>query len=173
MIPEFSRIFRIDAVGDTDKLFRIIANTVERKALAKRFDLVKIDRLTAEVRFIQRPDGIIANGQMAARYTQRCVATNEPVPAALSVPVDVRFVPEWTGPVADDVVIEVDDCDVMQHDGQCIDVGEATAQTFALAVDPWLRHPDADEILKANGATGKLPTGPFSALNTLKGLLPR
>ena len=52
-----------------------------------------------------------------------------------------------------------------------IDIGEAAAETLALALDPYPRAPDAGEALKAAGVKGEEEAGPFAALAALKGKL--
>lgn len=52
----------------------------------------------------------------------------------------------------------------MFHDGAFVDVGEAVAQTLALALDPYPRAPDADARLAAAGVTVAVEAGPFGAL---------
>jgi hypothetical protein len=59
--------------------------------------------------------------------------------------------------------------DVQFHDGTAIDVGEAVAQSLALALDPYPRAPDAEAALKEAGVTSEAETGPFAALAALKG----
>lgn len=44
MTPEFSRPERLDAIGAGDRAVHIIADADERAALARRFDLIAVDR---------------------------------------------------------------------------------------------------------------------------------
>jgi hypothetical protein len=58
--------------------------------------------------------------------------------------------------------------DIVFHDGAAIDIGEAIAQTLALALDPYPRAPDAEAALKEAGVKSEAEAGPFAALAALK-----
>ena len=59
--------------------------------------------------------------------------------------------------------------DEVAYSGGAIDVGEAVAQTLALALDPYPRAPNADAALQAAGITDEADLGPFAALKGLLG----
>ena len=101
---------------------------------------------------------------------QACVASGEPVPASIEDSFRIRFVAE-TGYDAEaevEVELDADDCDTLFHDGRAIDLGEAVAESFALALDPFPRSPNADAALKAAGVKDESEAGPFGALAALK-----
>ena len=54
------------------------------------------------------------------------------------------------------------------YDGGAIDLGEAAAETMALALDPFPRGPGAEAALKAAGVISEEEAGPFGALAGLK-----
>ena len=58
--------------------------------------------------------------------------------------------------------------DEIDYEGSAVDLGEAAAQTLALALDPFPRSPTADEKLRAAGVIGEEEAGPFAALKALK-----
>ena len=99
-----------------------------------------------------------------------CIASGEPVAAAIDEAFAIRFVPP---PVVDGPEAELElgaaDLDTVIHDGQAIDLGEAVADSLALALDPYPRGPKADEALKAAGVLSEAEAGPFAALAKLKG----
>lgn len=167
MTPEFSRTWRLDALG-IDRQVEIAAEPEERTALATRFGLQSLDGLSATATFHPVATGIEAKGRMNAQAVQSCVITGEPVPAKIDQPFTIRFVAEDQAPAGEEVELDADDCDIMEHDGQVIDLGEAVAQTLGLALDPYPRAQDADVRIKAAGILSEEEAGPFGALAALK-----
>jgi len=165
--PEFSRPVRLDCLGDRPKAMTLEANEAERAALAKRFGLIAIEALSGTVELVKRASGIGASGRIVARITQRCVATGEPVPAVIDEAFALDFI-EQRGVEAEEIELGEDDLDTVEFEGQAVDIGEALAQTLALALEPFPRSADADAILKQAGVLSEEEAGPFSALADLK-----
>jgi len=167
---EFSRPVRIDTIGAERRPLTIEADAGERAALARRFDLPAIDHLSAVLSLTRTAEIVIADGRLRAEVTQSCVATAEPVPAALDEPFRIVFTPEIE--VARDgeegIELSEEDCDTVFYAGASIDVGEAVAETLSLSLDPWPRAPGAEEALKAAGVKDEGEVGPFAALAGLK-----
>ena len=112
---------------------------------------------------------IEARGTLFAQMSQSCVATAQSLSVKLQEPFQIRFEPPDIQVVEEEFELSADDCDVMEHDGQAIDLGEAVAQTLGLAIDPFPRAPDADAVLKATGILAGHDVGPFSKLKGLLG----
>jgi len=167
MTPEFSRTQRLDTLGQP-KPIALSATPEECAALAKRFDLQAIDMLEAEVTLTPGAANIDAKGRMRASVVQSCVVTGEPVPAHIDLPFTIRFVAANDAGEIDEIELSADDCDVMEHDGQVIDLGEAVAQTLLLALEPYPRSPNAEARLKQAGVLSEGEAGPFGALAALK-----
>lgn len=161
---EFSHELKISELGGQTRSIHLSADEAQRAALAQRFDLAALDKLDADLTMTTEGSAIFAMGQLTAQLAQICVATGEPVPADISEPIVIRFIPEPR--VEDEAEFELaaDDCDVMFHDGQIIDIGEAVAQSLGLALDPYPRSPHADDLLKAAGVKGEDEAGPFGIL---------
>jgi uncharacterized metal-binding protein YceD (DUF177 family) len=169
--PEFSRSFALNTIGTTARTVEISAQDTERAELATRFDLVAIDRLEAQATLTSEGDAILCTGTLSANVVQECVATAAPVTARLKTDFMIRFVVRLAVDApADEIEINVDDCDVIEHDGQSIDLGEAVAQTLLLSLDPFPRAADASETLKAAGVVGEGEVG-SAAFAGLKSLL--
>lgn len=169
MTPEFARPVRIDTIGEGERLVEIVAEPDERRRLAARFGLVAIDRLQG--RFALRRDGtgIRATGQVTAAVTQACSVTGEPLEAQVDEAVDLRFVDEdLTG---DELELSADALDTLPIEGGAIDLGEAAAETVALALDPFPRTPGAEDALRAAGVIREGEEQPFNAFAALKGKL--
>jgi uncharacterized metal-binding protein YceD (DUF177 family) len=171
MIPELSRPLTLDAARRTRLPVEVVAEEGERAALARRFDLVALDDLSAVLTVAVEGNAIAINGTMTARAVQSCVATAEPVSAAVTAPIALKLVPAAELEVAEaeaEVELGGEDLDVVDYDGAAIDLGEIVAQSLALALDPWPRHPDADAILRAAGVKSEDEAGAFGALAGLR-----
>lgn len=170
MTPEFSRPVSLDTISITPRAMTLSADEAERLALSRRFALLSLDRLEATLTYEARDGGVLVTGHFDATFTQPCAATGKPVPASLSENFKLRFIPPG-GPEmpADEIEIDAEACDEIEHDGRVIDLGEAVAQTLGLSLDPFPRAPDADDALRAAGVLGEHETGPFAALKGLLG----
>ena len=85
MTPEFSRPLRIDTIGSDGRSIHVEADAAERAALAKRFDLVAIDRLEAEVTLSRNDSLVFAKGRIEIRAVAR-VSLNDRSPQLLIFP---------------------------------------------------------------------------------------
>lgn len=164
---EFSRPVDIRGLGDAP--LALDASAEERAALARRFGIVSVNSLTATVTLV--PDGaaIAASGRLVAHVVQSCAVSGEDLPVAIDEPLSFRFVPASTGHRPDEEVeISEDECDEIAFEGTRFDVGEAIAQSLALAIDPYATGPDAERVRREAGLLGEEAAGPFAALAALK-----
>jgi uncharacterized metal-binding protein YceD (DUF177 family) len=164
---EFARPHRVDTIGDDARTIEIDADAQERAALAKRFDLIGIEKLTGRFTIRRDAAGIVAEGRVEAAVTQACSITGDPLPATVDEPVALRFVAEEDSG-QDEVELGDSDIDVIPYDGGTIDLGEVAAETMALALDPFPRGPNAEVVLKEAGVLSEEQAGPFGALAGLK-----
>ena len=173
---EFSRPVRLDTLGEQPRSMAIAAEAEERAALARRFGLLGLDRLEAELAIARRGEEVTVAGTLRADVVQACVASGAPVPAALTVPFDIRFRPQPApGRAEEEIELSESEMDVVFYDRGEIDAGEAVAETLSLNLDPWPRSPGADSILREAGVQreGEEEKGPFAALAGLKDKLKR
>lgn len=167
MTPEFSRIIDTRSIGNDP--VRLEADEAERAALAKRFGIVAIDRLTAEVTLEPTKAAILVAGTLAAEMVQSCAISGEDLPVAVAEPLSLRFVPErGPGRPDEELELDADDLDEIEFSGTQFDLGEAVAQSLALAIDPFLESPGADEFRRKSGFFGEDTANPFAALAKLK-----
>ena len=170
MTPEFSRPIRIDTIGERDRPVEIEASAAERAALAGRFGLVALDALSA--RFDLRRDGagFLASGHVRASVVQACSVTGDPLPVQIDEAVALRFAEEMVEG-EEEIELSVDALDTLPVEQGAIDLGEAAAETMALALDPFPRGPGAAAVLKAAGVVGEdeVATGPFADLKAKLG----
>ncbi len=179
--PEFSRIVKTDEMVSGKEKLVIEANEKERAELAKRFELVSIDSLRAELEVKTASNGeVTVRGPMSAEIVQRCVATLEPVPETIEDTVEVLFSPhvsEEDMPSNPDDLENLSEAELMALleqpeplvDGM-IDLGEVVAQFLAVAMDPYPRKDDAelpDSIQTEEEADADKPN-PFAQLAGLK-----
>jgi len=165
---EFARPIRLDALGSAGQAVRIAAEPAERDALAARFGLLALDRLEAEVSLLRDGVTVTAEGRLQAAVVQACIASDEPVPARIDEPFTLRFVPEEMLAEGDEIELREVDCDTLPYDGKVIELGEAVAETLALALDPFPRSPNAEAALREAGVVGedeaKAASSPFAKL---------
>jgi len=150
---DLSRPFALDALRDRPVHQRVEADANERAALAKRFSILGIDRLEAElkVRRVRAGRAVRVEGRIQAALSQACVVSLQPVAQTMDAEFAVVFVPAEDLkplPVDEDGAIDVDALDPDEEleeqlpDGP-LDLGELVAQEFAVAIDPYPRAPGA------------------------------
>lgn len=141
VVPEFSRRVELARLGVHEAVYPISAKPAEREALARRFGLLALDRLEAEIR-LQRLSGdmVRLNGRLGANVVQACVISLEPVASALDQEFTVLYGQAGSGK---SVMVDLETDEAEPFDGDAIDIGEAVAQHLALALDPYPRAPGA------------------------------
>ena len=145
----------------------IDADAGECAALARRFDLLAVGSLWAQAEVVASTSGVAANGRLCAEVDQKCVVTGDAVPALIDQAFALRFVdPAVLAEAAEELELSGDDCDVVAHEDGAIDLGEAVAQTMALALDPFPRSPAADVPPDGVWRAGD-DAGPFAILKRL------
>ena len=158
--PEFSRVVPLAQLGAETFRQEIAASEAEREALARRFGLLALDRLAAEVELVrQGPDTILLRAEFEAAFAQSCVVTLDPVEGAMAANFALRYEPpepDSEDSVNDDLAFEPLVADF-------IDIGEAVAQEFSLALPAFPRSPGA--VLGVE--EGSAGPGPSAALSPL------
>lgn len=163
--PELSRM--VDRRHITARPVRIEADEAERTALARRFGLISINRLSAELALVAAGEEVTATGRLHAAIVQSCAVSGDDLPVSIEEDLQLVFVPE---PVieAEELELEEDDLDQLFYTGTSFDLGEAVAQSLALAIDPYACGPDADRVREEAGLNAPDATGPFAALAALQ-----
>ena len=164
--PEFSR--RVDGLrlAAGGEISEIAAKPEERAGLARRFDLVSLDRLEAKVRLTPLPGGFYRlAASFEAELAQACTVTLEPVPSRIAESFTLTYGPAEN---AGEIVLDGETEPVEPLDDGIIDIGEAVAQQLSLALDPFPRAPGA-AIEMETIVSDELPKeSPFAALARLK-----
>jgi uncharacterized metal-binding protein YceD (DUF177 family) len=162
---EFSR--PIDRRHLAARPVRLEAAADEREALAKRFGLIAIHRLEAEVELTADGEAVDARGRFGADIVQSCAISGEDLPVTIDEPLTLRFVPEQAAE-EEDIELEESQLDEIAYSGEMFDLGEAVAQSLALAVDPYAVGPDAEQAREKAGLGDETASGPFATLAALK-----
>lgn len=168
MTDPFCHRVAIDRICDGERL-ELVAGEEERRAIAKRFGLLSLNRLEAAATLERDGPRIRALGRIRAELEQSCVATGEPVREIVDEPFELVFVPEPATPAPDEEIeLSGEECDTVFYSGGAIDLGSAIADTLALAIDPYPRTPGAEAVLKQAGVLSEEQAGPFAVLAKLK-----
>ena len=173
---EYSVVVDIRQLSDAPT--KISATAQERAALAKRFDIIDIEELSATIGYRHDDVAVIATCRLSADIVQQCVVSLEPFSTKITHDFSIVFqpvetvsdLPEQDAESGDDSFeIDSDDCDVMTYADGRFDIGEAVAQTLALELDPFPRGPNAEDVAKAHGLVTEVPKdNPFAMLEQLK-----
>tara|TARA_R110000764_G_scaffold83973_1_gene164552 strand:- start:1612 stop:2190 length:579 start_codon:yes stop_codon:yes gene_type:complete len=179
--PEFSRIVNTEEQVSKKEKIILEASAQERAALAKRFELVLIDSLTAELTIIAASNGeVTVRGPMHAQIVQSCVTTLEPVPEMVEDEVKVLFSPHVS---EEDMPSNPDDLEDLSEDELMalldqpeplvdgkIDVGEVVSQFLAVAMNPYPRKDGAElpEAALIEEEADEERPNPFAKLAGLK-----
>ena len=143
MMPELTRPLRVHEIGTVPYTLAVEARPAERAALAARFDLLALDTLTADLSAHTEAGGVRVGGRVVASGAQACGLSGIAVPFVIDEAVDLRFIQVQTV-AGDDIELSDGDLDVLEIDGDSIDLGEAAAQSLGLALDPYPRAPGAE-----------------------------
>jgi uncharacterized metal-binding protein YceD (DUF177 family) len=160
---ELSRLVRLERVPARGLDIEVRASDAERAALSRRFELLDLQALQAEVSVRPGAGGIwTVSGRLRAEVVQACVVTLDPVPQSIDETFELRFAAGAPG--------RADDPDAPEPlEGDTIDVGAVVADHLSLALDPFPRVPGATYEPAAQPADAK--PNPFAALEGLRNRL--
>lgn len=161
--PEFSRPVLVSRIGSNGLSMTIQAEPQERESLARRLDLLTLDRLEATLAFREKADGVVLEGHLSAELAQRCVVSLQPVPVRIeedftqyfseNAPSDAELMRRAMEEGLD-FFTEVEDEEIPDPivNGR-IDAGEAVVQQLAVLLDPYPRLPGAELPARRRGIT--------------------
>jgi uncharacterized metal-binding protein YceD (DUF177 family) len=154
--PEFSRRVPLARIGIEPYRQEISATGAERAALARRFDLVSLDRLDATVELVRTGDRLILlRADFEAAFEQTCTATLDPIAGAVAEKFELLYGSAEDEEAAASLV--GDEVAFEPLAGDTIDIGEAVAQEFSLALPPFPRSPDASIEAEPSSGTASAP----------------
>jgi len=178
--PEFSFLVNCNKLQDTGKNFEIEANDQQCKALAKRFDLISLDRLKLKA-FVSRQSTEVVRLQcnFCACYVQKCVVSLKP----LKKNIECKFERIYSSKIVD---IFDDESEPQEEYIQksvdfqdppdpltngCFNLGESVAEQLSLEIDPFPRcvNVDFDGFSSSQGEqSNENNVSPFAILEQLK-----
>lgn len=160
-MSEFTRMIDLREIGNAPVV--VAATPEECAALAKRFGLVAVTSLSASVILNPHGQDVKANGRLTAAVIQSCAVSGEDLPAQIDEPLTLRFVP--MRPMGEaELELTAEDLDEIEFDGTAFDLGEAIAQSLALAIDPFALGPQAEEARRRAGLLAENANNPFAKL---------
>lgn len=182
--PEFSYFVNCDSLKEAEKTYEIEASEAERAALAKRFDLVSLDNLSAKA-VVRRGKGDLIDLQceLSASFTQTCTVSGKLLKNKVNTNFERSFSPtaepffgsEKEPEGEGDYVTTSPDEDIPEPPDPMVDggfdLGETVAEQLSLEIDPFPRAPDANfEGFSSSGDEddGEGKTNPFAVLEQLK-----
>jgi len=160
------------------------ADERECKRIAERYGLNEMRSLTVSAKITRRKKlGYAVTGTIQATLVQSCVVTLKPVEETIDEPFE-RVLVQREQPSADapdegevrEVEFSLDDADPPEpFTGPEIDIGDIVLEEFALHLNPYPRHPDAEEWdvthyagPDSNGDGEGKADNPFAVLRQLK-----
>jgi uncharacterized metal-binding protein YceD (DUF177 family) len=173
---EFSRPLIVADLGAAIRVEHIEADALERCLLAKRFVILEIECLVADLQIkrIKRGRYVRIEGRLAAEVVQECVVTLDPVRSRIEESFTLLFGGDDGEKKNRAVVVALEEEAEPIIDG-LIDLGEVVAEQLALALPPYPRSPAADTVPEKESQVLEKPRpleesaeNPFSVLASLK-----
>jgi len=140
-VCEFSRVVSVARIPPKGIEELLEAKPSEREALAKRFGLVALPSLKAQLTLIPSGQQVIAaTGTIEAEVVQSCIVTLEPIKSRLNIDVDIVFIPAEAVRESCDASQEAELDEEFEYfaEGK-IDIGEQVAQQLGINIDPYPR----------------------------------
>jgi hypothetical protein len=138
---ELMRPLPADRVGPSGLAVTVTATQAECAAIALRLIVPSVESLRCDWHLRTAPAGVIeADGSLHARLHQACVITLDAFPVELVEEFAVRFVPAGS---EDTTADDPDTPDEVPFEDGALELGEATVEQLALALDPYPRKPGA------------------------------
>lgn len=171
------KTYSLAAIGAHAVSETLIADAAERDEIARRFAFLAVPELSADVGLSARGAGAILKARIRGEIIQQCGVTLKEVPETIDFEISVTFVPE--AEFEEEQHVTDTETEIEVFEGDALDVGETLIQLFAMAADPYPRHPDADteQMALAEGSKqGKKPgdradedrESPFAVLGALR-----
>lgn len=165
-MSEFSRPYDAARLPADEQV--LDASPAECAALAQRFALVAVNTLTARIALKADGPTVRAAGRVQADIVQSCAVSGEDLAVRIDEPLTLRFVPSGESPAGDEEIeLAAEELDDIEMENGRFDLGEAVAQTLALAIDPYLEGPNAEEFRRKAGILSEGEGGAFAALKNL------
>ncbi len=161
-LPELGRPVPADRVGALGLTVNVDATRAECDAIARRLLVPSVESVHCTWVLRSAPAGCIeADGSLRAHLHHECVVSLDPFAAEIVEEFAVRFVP--AGQESEDGD-DPDEPDELTIENGILELGEATVEQLALALEPYPRKPGA--VLPAE--LSDAPSNPFATLAKLR-----
>lgn len=150
-MSDWSKPVRLDQLPATGRELTLRPSPAERAAVAERLDLFELPSLSADVLLERDRGDLIASGTLRAQAVQACSVTGEPVAAEVHEAFELRFREDDAKAKGDEIELSEGELDVLPLRGGAADLGQALADTLALALPPYPRAPGAEAALREAG----------------------
>jgi uncharacterized metal-binding protein YceD (DUF177 family) len=166
---EFSRTVEANDVGREGLELAFEATAREREALARRFDLLGLERFVVQARLrLAAGERIGAKVTLEADVIQSCVVTLEPVRSLVGERFEATFAEGADAQDAPEVEVDPAAADPPERIvGGKLELGELAAQHLSLSIDPYPRRVGAE--LDPGSADVGREDRPFAVLSKLAG----
>jgi len=164
----FARLVSAAKIGEGGLSVKIATRPEEMAKIAAYLELEALQSLDAEVELSRwRGRGAVLAGRFAAKVTQTCVVTLEPVEAQVEGRFERRYLPEaelaaGAATTTHEIHVNPDGEDPAEVLGREIDLGEVLVEELSLALDPYPRKPGV--AFSAEQDTVVRPDNPFAVL---------
>ncbi len=171
--PEFSRLYAPEDLEEGITTVQLVATDTERTALAKRFGLMELRHLSANVTLSREPDPtrpILMSAQIRGTVVQECVVSLVPISSVIDERFNCEFAPS-DAPKPDKLEIDID------PDGEdppepiingLFDAGELIAEHFGLYLEAFPRAEGAKfDPSTISSDKDEAEENPFSILKKL------
>ena len=170
--PEFSRLISIFDIEDEGFEMKISANSIECDALAKRFSVNQIQRLSAKLIFSKPDRESLAKleAKYVAKITQICVVTLEPMTSIIESKFFCTFKENDASNIEKELEFNINDVDPPELiDNGFFDAGELVSEHLLLEINPFPRVVGAEFCQTNINSTTKVKNK-FNPFETLKKL---
>lgn len=144
---EFSRIVATEHIPESGYRFRETADSRERAALGRRFDLDYMKRFSLLGSITpESKAGYVLEARLQAEYGQICVVSLTPIDQTMDVRFKTHAMTGDTDAAGDPNLLVAEDLisgELPFVIGSIVDLGECAVQYFAQHLDPYPRNPDA------------------------------
>ena len=153
-MPELSRPVPLDRIRPEGLSLAVAAEPNECAALALRLRVPGVVRMQCDWTLQAPSRGIVrAHGVLRAVVVRTCVVTLDDFETSVNEAFMVRFVPSGS----ETPIVDPDQDDEVAYNGDCLDLGEATTEQLALALEPYPHKPGVpvgDTLADASEASG-------------------
>lgn len=163
---ELSRPFNLEDTAQKPRRTVVEASAEECQALAKRFQILGLSALKADLVMKSDPLGYVVEGDISGQVQQRCVVSLDAVDEKVLGHFKTYYI---LSSEMDKLALDSEDDAGFDEDFEeliesQIDLGELVAQHFALALNPYPRGKNAEKSAEKLGK----PHNPFDVLAKLK-----